>query len=85
MAQTAAERQATYRDKKKNQVDDSGRELGQLNIYISKPHRKILLELSRRHGVTQGQLLAKMIEESPLMIALEAEKEAFLSGAASGN
>ena len=85
MAQTAAERQAAYRDKKKLEVDEQGRELGQLNIYISKPHRAILAQLAKRHSVTQGQLLAKIIEESPMTIALEAEKDAFLSGAASGN
>lgn len=85
MAQTAAERQATYRDKKKYEVDEQGHELGHLNIYISKPHRAILSQLSKRHGVTVGQLVARMIEESPLTRALESEKDAFLSGAASGN
>lgn len=85
MAQTPAERQATYREKKRYEVDESGHELAQVNIYISKPHRAILLELSKRHAVTQGQLLSRMIEQSPLTRALEAEKDAFLSGAASGN
>lgn len=85
MAQTAAERQATYRDRKKFEVDEEGHELGQLNVYLSKPHRAILSQLSKRHGVTVGKLVAQMIEESPLTRALEAEKDDFLSGAASGN
>ena len=85
MAKTQAERQAAYRDKKKGEVDEHGRELGQLSLYISKPHRKILADLSKRHGVTHGQMLAKIIEESPLTLALESEKDAFLSGSASGN
>lgn len=85
MAQTAAERQATYRDKKKFEVDEHGHELGHLNVYLSKPHRAILSQLAKRHGVTVGQLVARMIEESPLTRALEAEKDDFLSGASSGN
>ena len=85
MAQTAAERQATYRDKKKYEVDEQGYELGNLNVYISKPHRAILAELSKRHGVTVGKIVSQMIEQSPLTRALESEKDEFLSGAASGN
>ena len=85
MAQTAAERQATYRDKKKSSVDESGHELGQLNIYISKPHRSLLSQLAKKHSMTAGQLLSRMIEESPMAKEFEAEKDAFLNGEASGN
>lgn len=85
MAQTAAERQATYRERKKTELDEHGRELAVVSIYISKPHRAILSALANRLGVTQGHVLSRMIEESPLTHALEAEKDDFLSGAASGN
>lgn len=85
MAQTPAERQATYREKKKFEVDEHGHEFAQVNIFISKPHRAILAALAKKLGVTQGQLLSRMIEESPLTRDLESEKDVFLSGAASGN
>lgn len=85
MAQTAAERQATYREKKKTELDEHGRELAVVSIYISKAHRAILSALAIRHGITQGQVLSRMIEESPMTLAHEGEKDDFLSGAASGN
>lgn len=85
MAITAAERQSEWREKKKTELDEHGRELVAVSIYISKPHRAIISAIASRLGVTQGQVLSRMIEDSPLTHAIEQEKESFLSGAASGN
>lgn len=85
MAKTPAERQADYREKKKFELDEHGRELAAVSIYISKPHRALLTAIANRLGVTQGQVLSRMIEDSPLTLTLEREKDDFLSGAASGN
>ena len=85
MAKTAAERQSDLREKKKSELDEHGRELVAVSIYISKPHRAIISAIASRLGVTQGQVLSRMIEDSPLTHLLEQEKDAFLSGSASGN
>lgn len=84
MAKTAAERQSDWREKKKSELDEHGRELVAVSIYISRPHRAIISAIAARLGVTQGQVLSRMIEDSPLTHAIEQEKDDFLSGAASG-
>ena len=61
MAQTVEKRRVTYRDKKKYEVDERGKGLAQLNLYITKAHRALLSQLAKRRSITTGQLLAKII------------------------
>lgn len=85
MAKTAAERQADYRARKREQKTESGHEMKTMSVFISAPHRAILRKLAERDGVTMSDALARIIEESPEVKALEAEKDDFLSGRMSGN
>ena len=79
-AKTGAERQAEYREKKKHSPGVDGHALASMNVYVSAPNRERLNALARRHGVTQAEMLNRLIEASPEVQALEAEKDDFLSG-----
>lgn len=79
-AKTGAERQAEYRDKKKHSQSMDGHALAAMNVYVSAPNRERLNALARRHGVAQAEMLNRLIEASPEVQSLEAEKDDFLSG-----
>jgi hypothetical protein len=84
MAQTAAERQAAYRARKLSSRTEEGHAMTQLTLIVSAAHRALLSKAAQRHGVTQAEILAKIIETSPLVRDLEQERDDFLSGRMSG-
>jgi len=79
-AKTGAERQAEYREKKKHSEGANGHALAAMNVYVTAPNRARLNTLARRHGMTQAEMLNRLIEQAPEVQALEAEKDDFLSG-----
>jgi hypothetical protein len=79
-AKTGAERQAEYRARKKNSVDENGHTFAAMNVYVTAPNRERLNVLARRYGVTVADMLNRLIEQAPEIQALEAEKDDFLSG-----
>lgn len=84
MAKTAAERQAAYRARRLAERSEHGHEMAQLTLIISAAHRALLTRLAERHGLTQAQALARVIDTSSLVCELEQEREDFLSGRMSG-
>lgn len=79
-AKTGAERQAEYREKKKHSQGADGHVLAAMNVYVNASNRARLNTLAQRHGVTQAEMLNRLIEQAPEVQALEAEKDDFLSG-----
>ena len=80
MAKNGAERQAAYRAKKLLNETVDGYELAQLAVFIPKTHRFLLNQAAVRYGVTQGVMLAKMIETSRIVRKMERERDEFLAG-----
>jgi hypothetical protein len=80
MAKTGAERQAELRQKKKTERDENGHQVVQMNVYVTAPNRARLSALAKRHGVTQAQILNRIIDESALVKELEQDKDDFLAG-----
>lgn len=80
MAKTGAERQAEYRQKKKSEKTETGHEVVQMNVYVSAPNRARLSALAKRYGVTQEEMLNRIIDESALVKELEQDKDDFLAG-----
>ena len=85
MAKTGAERNAEYRARKKESTDENGQPVAQMNVYVSAANRARLTALAKRNGLTQAQMLNKIIEESSYVRELEKDKDDFLSGQFSGN
>lgn len=83
MAKSGAERQAEYRIKKMTEKNGAGQTQVQMNVYVSSPNRARLTLLGRQLGLTQANMLNRIIEESEYVRRLEAEKDDFLSGAMS--
>lgn len=84
MAQTAAERQAAYRARKLASRTEDGHAMAQLTLIVSAAHRALLAKAAERHGMTQAEILARIIATSPLVRELEAERDDFLAGRMSG-
>lgn len=84
MAKTPAERQAEYRARKLSQRTGQGHEMTQLSLIISAAHRSLLAKAAARFGVTQAEMLERIIETSHIVQDIEKERDGFLAGYMSG-
>ena len=84
MAKSAAERQSRYRARELAKKTEQGHTKVQLNLIVSAAHRALLTATAKRHGVTQAEMLTKIIETSPIVQVIEQAKDDFLLGRCSG-
>lgn len=80
MAKTAAERQAEYRARRLAERTGDGHERAQLSLIISAAHRALLTKAAQRFGVTQAEMLERIIETSHIVQSIEIERDGFLAG-----
>jgi LAS superfamily LD-carboxypeptidase LdcB len=66
MAQTAAQRQAAARARRRNQAvgAEKGEHAHQINTFIKASAANALRRMARHHGVSQRELLERMLTEA---------------------